>query len=995
MNLSEYKETERLLYKEFSKLVRRLLKPKIDQTEYNLHIIQARAKDVESLREKLVKANLLSSTTIEEEIKDLAGCRIIFYLDSDVQKFMSSRIVQDVFKVITETYKVHHPKDEIKSSNDFYMADHFVIELSDNLSSTSEYSKFQGLRCEIQVCTILNHAYAAMNHKIYKKPEVAGFASGEFIKIEKRLISLAENHIIQAGYEFQKIYDDLQRLSVGKSIYDRQILKEVSSSINNHERYTLLNQYRQYTLPYFDDINREFPEVVDIVKSSLQAAKSSENILINTSFGSFPGKNNSDVFIECLQILDYIRYVDPEKIFTEFLKIYDDPEYQDKKSILTKIKNLAEFNYKVLEKAGYFVQECLCLYISRFDSTAMLKLKAVIVQICESFFKTYYERTIFEYNSVAISDGNLPGSSKLSDIRAKAIGFLKELSNLSETDLEKHKIFEVLTSAMRTPSKQGYDDELLLIILKNGFDITEYYLGKAESLSGELASLVEAFFLSKYKIAKSITKRKGVSPEVLIQAKKLKEKLLEFGKCINKDAQYIIYKTLIGYSSVLRQEWTRNTFSYEQKKSYRSEQINKFIASINAKKEEYWTEIIMRCSKVQSNDKSILFYYVQFLELLGKNKPAFAYKLISEKHQELSNYLCYLMVGLIDSSLKDSTYKLSGVWISEGKYLDQLVWVYRRTKFLDDEMLLQVVSKIIESKDTFILKHLISAVIENFDSINKVLIKKVIIPSIAYLTINKNATWVEVGLINPDKINVFFEAMDVSDIDVILDNLVYANSIDYSTQLVLLAIGNCFSEKLIAFFGKRLTHKPIAGSRYDRLPYSLDQLRELLAFHGDLILAAAITWYQDNANDFKRKGATFIKLIFPNFNRSLEQSLQELLQNNIDLYLPIVLSILGNYSGELFLYGMCKKIVALLPDDSQFLTEIQSIMLGESNIISTSGEFGMAEFYKDKKVQIQTWVNDGEPKIELFAKKLLQRVDNNIGFEKRRAEQDIARRKRE
>lgn len=994
VDLNEYEQTGRILYKEFCKLVRKLLNPEIDQTEYNLHTIQARAKDADSLKEKLIKANLLSSNTIENEIKDLAGCRIIFYLNSDVQRFMSSGIVDDVFKVIRETYKVHHPKDEIQSSNDFYMADHFVVELSDELLSKPDYLKFQGLRCEIQVCTILNHAYAAMNHKIYKKPEVAGFASEGFKNIEDRLISLAENHIVQAGYEFQKIYDDLQDLSVGKAIYERRILKEVSSSISNHERYNLLHQFLKYTLPHFDDINKEFPEIIDIVRSSLQAAKISENISINTSFGSFPGKSNSDVFVECLQILDYVRYVDPEKIFAEYLELYDDPECLDKKLILSKIENLADFNYKILGKAGYFVQECLCLHISRLDSSAMLKFKPVILKICESIFETKFERTIFEYNSVTFADGNLPGSLKLLDIREKAIGFLKELLKISTTDVEKYEIFKALKSSMRTPSMRDYDDELLLIILKNSSEIVRHYTEMVSSLSYELSSLVEASFFSTYKVAKSIVKRKDLSSDVLSQAKKFKDELKEFGKCINQDAHYIVYKTLIAGRTVFKQEWAKKSFSYEQQKLHRSGQVDKFIASIKTKNEEYWADIIVRCSKTQTDDKSVLAYYVQFLELIGKNKPSFAYKLISDRNEKLSNDLCYLMVGLVESSLKDDTFELSRKWISEGKYLSQLVWVYRRTNYLDNEILVKFANKVIEFKDTFTLKYLISAVIQNFDTENKVLIKNVVIPAVAHLTVNKNATWVAVGLINPNKADVFFDAMDDLDIDVVLENLVYLRSIDYASELALLPIANRYPQKMIAFFGRRLTIKPIDRSRYDRLPYSFDRLREPLAGHADLLLDAAIKWYQDNADNFKHKGARFIKLMFPNFNKSLEQSLQALLHKNFELYLPMVLSVLGNYSGELFLYDTCKIIVALLPDDSKFLVEIGSIMLGQSNIISTSGEFGMAEFYKDKKTQIQAWEDEGDPKIKQFAKKLLQRVDNNIGFEKRRAEQDIARRKR-
>ncbi len=172
-------------------------------------------------------------------------------------------------------------------------------------------------------------------------------------------------------------------------------------------------------------------------------------------------------------------------------------------------------------------------------------------------------------------------------------------------------------------------------------------------------------------------------------------------------------------------------------------------------------------------------------------------------------------------------------------------------------------------------------------------------------------------------------------------------------------------------------------------------LREPLSNHASLIVNASIIWHQENKHDFKHKGAKFIKLIFSNFNESLESTLKMLLQDNFKLYLPLVISILGNYSGEIFLYDTCKKMVEILPRNSKYLKEIQSIMLGQSNIISTSGEFGLAEFYKDKKKQIQTWLGDSNLKIKKFAENLLKRVDNNIGFEKRRAEQDIARRKRE
>ena len=716
---------------------------------------------------------------------------------TDVQRFISSGIINDIFKVNFDDYTVHHPKDKIQSSNDFYMADHFIVELSNELSSRPEYAKFKGFRCEIQVCTILNHAYAAMNHKIYKKPEVAGFASAEFGKIEKRLISLAENHIIQAGYEFQKIYDDLQNLSVGKSIYERPILKEVRSSINNHDRYTLLNQFRNYTLPYYDDIGREFPEIIDIIRSSLRVAKRAENISINTSFGSYPGKNNLDVVSECLAILDYIRYVDPEKVFIELLAIYADKEYQEKKLVLLKIKNLAEYNVKILEKAGYFVQECLCARIALWDDQAVLNFKAVIVEICHAIFKTNYELTTFEYNSVTFANGNLCGSSRVLDIRNKAIVFLKKLYLLLQSDNDKYEIFTVLTSAMRQPSCRDYDNELLLIILKNCFDIVSFYLDTPSDVAYSMLALIEASFFSTYKTAKSIAKKMGFSPEILDQAKLLKSKILEFRNKINSNTQFVIYKTLVGYRSVFIPEWTRKRFSYDQKNTYRIGKINKFISTIKLSNAAHWGDIIIHCAKVQSNDLSVLAHFVKFLESLGKSKPKFSYKLIYEKHSELANYLGYFLVGLLESDLKNETNKLIVDWISEGKYLEQFVWAYRRLNALDEDVLILILNKAIESRDFFTLKHLISAVMENLNLKNIQLIKKVIIPSIVEFTKNQDASWVEVGLINPNKVNILFEALDTSDIDIILDGLVCVNSIDYSAELLLLPIAKYYPEKVI------------------------------------------------------------------------------------------------------------------------------------------------------------------------------------------------------
>ena len=56
---------------------------------------QSRAKDTASLQAKLSERGLLASDTIEAEIKDLAGGRLVFYTNSDADRFLLHLLFSD------------------------------------------------------------------------------------------------------------------------------------------------------------------------------------------------------------------------------------------------------------------------------------------------------------------------------------------------------------------------------------------------------------------------------------------------------------------------------------------------------------------------------------------------------------------------------------------------------------------------------------------------------------------------------------------------------------------------------------------------------------------------------------------------------------------------------------------------------------------------------------------------------------------------------------
>lgn len=89
MNIEIYEKKLRSVYEDLAESVRIILEAAIEAhpTHLRLQLIKHRAKDSESLRKKLDKIGALESENIEELVKDLAGCRIVFYTNSDVSRF--------------------------------------------------------------------------------------------------------------------------------------------------------------------------------------------------------------------------------------------------------------------------------------------------------------------------------------------------------------------------------------------------------------------------------------------------------------------------------------------------------------------------------------------------------------------------------------------------------------------------------------------------------------------------------------------------------------------------------------------------------------------------------------------------------------------------------------------------------------------------------------------------------------------------------------------
>src|SRR5262249_38251179 len=249
MNFDEYQGKGEARYAEFACIVRDILEKAINRAEGvpRPQSIQCRAKEASHLKPKLEARGLLQSSSVEYEIKDLAGVRLVFYTNIDADRFLNSRLIPENFAVDWDHTRIHHPTEE--NANERYQAIHYTVSLNEARTALAEYAKFKGLRCEIQIQTILIHAWAETSHDItYKRFEGKGFGQQAISSIEARLNKIMDEYLLPAGYEFQKVQHDFQRLIQGKELFDRGTIEALDACANNNERYEILRSLREYVL---------------------------------------------------------------------------------------------------------------------------------------------------------------------------------------------------------------------------------------------------------------------------------------------------------------------------------------------------------------------------------------------------------------------------------------------------------------------------------------------------------------------------------------------------------------------------------------------------------------------------------------------------------------------------------------------------------------------------------------------------------------------------
>lgn len=185
MNPVEQYKALRPTLEAFSLRLKNLLLDIAHDNDIDVHVIEARTKTVDSFSEKLSRPGKSYQNPLEE-ITDLCGLRVILYYQEDVDKFCN--LIRE--ELYVDDSKSVDKRHELRADQFGYVSIHLISRLNTTRMSLVEWRKYHNLNVEIQVRTVLQHAWASISHALQYKSKAD--IPNQFVRQLTRIAGLLE-----------------------------------------------------------------------------------------------------------------------------------------------------------------------------------------------------------------------------------------------------------------------------------------------------------------------------------------------------------------------------------------------------------------------------------------------------------------------------------------------------------------------------------------------------------------------------------------------------------------------------------------------------------------------------------------------------------------------------------------------------------------------------------------------------------------------------------
>jgi len=991
MNIDEYESSGRALYAELCDVVAELLDRAIQNAQgFRLQQIQSRAKDPISLRARLEQAGAIESVEIETVRKDLAGCRIVFYTNNDVNRFATSGLLGDLIEIDWDRSKFHQPGPGAEDAEKLFQSYNYVVRLKDDRTTLVEYDRFKGLWCEVQVQTTLDHAWAEMAHDIiYKRPEIKGFGDRDFAMIERRLGEVMRNYLLPAGYVFQKIASDVQRLLEGKALFDLGAVDAILSAPDNNERKDAAERLRDDVLPYYDDPQTEFPDIREKLKQAWLAAHDTGTKSRETPFGNYPGAEPHDVAKVIADILERYRYLDPEASYAAIRDLFVQTNNPDsRKHLIGLAEKLSAHTLQVWEKYGPIAQTRLANALKAEENLdAMAPIAATI---CGEILKPDITGTSSSSNTVTFHTGAIIYSDALAVARRNALDVLILLAVAAPSEDDQRLAISNLLIAGSGPQHGAYSNDVMAMILDDSAYMLRALLPILIEKPMDVRQDYEARILRLWRRYRSLPDDLMSDAKVAKAQAQLIDAIVALRAALNGDEEFVIFKTLVGFRSVFPHMWEDDGLDFKKDQRIRDERQDEWLDSISRATWEVWKQRLGRAAAVQSNDGATFPPLIRFFQQIATRDPALGMDLLTDRDLLPRWTLDPLAIALFETEAREDAKAALLAWAENGDYLPEIASTARFANTVDRELVLRVAEISRDKTDEHACVMLLEAATRRFGEDRAFWRDEVFFPCLNMLHAAGNHRWIYYTWFSARGDSLFAD-LSAAQRAVLLDAMAAAPTIDYHAEAILLPLARQDHIAVLEYFGRRIAHAEEQGlALFDAVPFSFNEVNKAFQPHPKDVLNALRRWNDTDGVKARWQLSHFLSRVYPEFESPLPETLTALINGADGDTLAFVISLLEGFEGRETLLPILRAILAsdAATDD---IEKTVSLVFHETGMMT--GEFGAAETYQAKADSIRPWLDDASERVRAFAEKKIRSLERSMAAENRRAQEEIALRR--
>jgi hypothetical protein len=729
---------------------------------------------------------------------------------------------------------------------------------------------------------------------------------------------------------------------------------------------------------------------------------------------AYRGRSYRAVLEKCLDISRQynLRYGLFEECLELLVKFYqfklNDKEYEDiRKKAKELIISTADYNLRVIQPEGYpFLgyrfQE---LFISKIESMVINKDNRIFylaTSIIKKLLHTESEGTYWDDKTFTIKFGPLIYTPRLEKLRKNVIKLIFKRIQVEKDDERKISLVKALASGMRFPTRGRCGDKLEQMIMNDTKRIINFYL-KFDFSKTNPAILQE--------IEKQLTFQKRRYAEYKNNNKELARYLYNKSNCLlnklRRDNFYKIYRVLVGDEIYLRDS---DDDSWEKIQKERRDRINTVVNAINTNNLSEWTKIFHKIANAYNLEQEYIFANFRLLgKLLGKEKPDLTDKIIGillRQNFILKSFLTDLVLGLRESSKSYLADAWATRWLKSKNFdlIKEIPYTYwlpdgKLVKRNDIKMLEQLTYLNVSRKKRDELDQRIFSVLPWLYKKNPSRLNRIILAILKRIPEDK-LTFIA-GTLSTARIRkeIEMDKLPKAIFELAIRKYIRKERLDHRDKEFISFYAKYNPLGLIDFFKKRIEiykriKKDIFTSRYDAVPYHLEEIGKVLSNHSayrQVIKKIIYEWVLNEDYLLREEGKHLLFELSPDLNQILKDEMILLIKSKDKKKIIAAVRVLSAYDGSPIIDEVCKEALRVSKGNKDVKGAVATAI--DSTGVVT-GEFGLRDAYQSRLARIQEWGKDKDQYVRRFAIKFAKSLAIDIDREtKRVTEQEMIRKK--